>query len=439
VAGTRGRGVRVDTDARTDVAPQVHEQLVGACGAEHVRAATDADTVDGVRPALVVAPGSTDETAAVLRVVAAAGLRVVTRGAGTTLDWGAPPEACDVVCDVRRMDALLEHASGDLVVRAQAGLPLATLQAEVAKAGQMLALDPVVPGATVGGVLGVNGSGPRRLLYGSARDLLLGVTVVRADGTVTRSGGKVVKNVAGYDLGKLYTGAYGTLGVVTEAVFRLHPRPPATRLVAAAYDDVGAATAAAAALRRSALTLSALEVDRPDATGPLTVSGLLEGLPDGVAARAAQARDLLGPGASEQEEAPPGWGVAPWGPGDVAVKVTSRLSGLSSLLEAVERAATRAGLRVAVRGSLGVGVLHAALAGTGGEAPDAGAVATWVEEVRREAARQDGSLVVLRAPREVRGAVDCWGPVAGLSLMRRVKERFDPDRLLAPGRFVGGI
>ncbi|MGH8868858.1 MAG: FAD-binding oxidoreductase [Actinomycetes bacterium] len=409
--------------------------LAGVCGDEHVRPAEDTDAVDGVAAQAVVRPGSTEETAGVLRLGSAQGLRTVARGRGTTLDWGAPPEAVDVVLDCTRMDAVLEHAAGDLVVRAQAGVPLETLQETVAEAGQMLALDPVVPGGTVGGVIGVNGSGPRRLLYGSARDLLLGVTVVRPDGTVTRSGGKVVKNVAGYDLGKLYTGAYGTLGVVTEAVLRLHPRPARCSTVSVTVDDVPAATEAAAALRRSSLSLAALEVDRPSVDGPLTVAGLVEGVPEGVAARAETAVGVLGPGATVSDDPPPGWGTAPWGLGDVAFRLTSRLSGLPAVMETVERAARRAGLAVPLRGSLGVGVLYGGLP----VATDAGPVATFVDEVRREAGRQDGTLVLLSAPRAVREAVDCWGPVTGLDLMRRVKERFDPHRLLSPGRFVGGI
>ena len=165
-----------------------------------------------------------------LRVADGNDLAVVARGAGTTLGWGTPPERLDVVLDMTAVTGVVDHAAGDLVVVVQAGTPMAELQSVVAEAGQQLALDSPYPEATVGGTLAMSTSGPRRLLYGTARDLLIGMTFVRADGVVAKAGGRVVKNVAGYDFGKLLTGSYGTLGVITEAVFRLHPLPAARRV-----------------------------------------------------------------------------------------------------------------------------------------------------------------------------------------------------------------
>ena len=155
-------------------------------------------------------------------------LRVVARGAGSKLSWGNPPTNVDLVMDMSGLDAVLEHAAGDLIVRVQPGLRLAKLQDALSSAGQRLAIDEVVPGSTIGGIIATGLSGPSRLLHGAVRDLLIGVSVVRADGVTARSGGRVVKNVAGYDLCKLYTGSYGTLGIITEAIFRLHPTPEAT-------------------------------------------------------------------------------------------------------------------------------------------------------------------------------------------------------------------
>src|SRR5674536_333788 len=142
-----------------------------------------------------------------------------------------PPAWLDLLLELSRQDRVLEHAAGDLVVRVEPGVRLVAMREQLAPARQQLALDPPEPGATVGGVNGANASGPSRLLYGTARDLLIGITVVLADGAVARAGGKVVKNVAGYDIGKLYIGAVGTLGLVTEAIFRLHPVPAARRVV----------------------------------------------------------------------------------------------------------------------------------------------------------------------------------------------------------------
>ena len=195
------------------------------------RTATGMDAVDGVVPRIVAAPTTTEEVAAVMRAAAEDGLTVVPRGAGTKLTWGNPPSRVDVVIDLLGLDRILDHTSGDLVVVTEAGVRLADLQRHVRRAGQHLALDVTTTGATVGGVVATGSSGPQRHIRGTVRDLLIGVTFVRADGRVVHAGGRVVKNVAGYDLGKLLVGSYGTLGVVTEAIFRLHPLPAARQVV----------------------------------------------------------------------------------------------------------------------------------------------------------------------------------------------------------------
>ncbi|MDP9443186.1 MAG: FAD-binding oxidoreductase, partial [Actinomycetota bacterium] len=205
-------------------------ELSKACDGQ-ARAAAAADAVAGVEPAYVARPGSTREAAEVLRVAGQHRLRVVARGAGTKLDWGAAPAGLDLVVDTTALTGIVEHAAGDLVGIARAGTPLADLQEQLATAHQQLALDAPVPDATLGGSIATNTSGPRRVLYGTLRDLLIGITFVRADGVVAKAGGKVVKNVAGYDFAKLLTGSYGTLGLVTEAAFRLHPLPAASEMV----------------------------------------------------------------------------------------------------------------------------------------------------------------------------------------------------------------
>jgi glycolate oxidase FAD binding subunit len=390
-------------------------------------AAPEGDRVAGHAPRYVSSPADTEGVAAVLRAATAHGLRLVPRGAGTKLDWGAPAEAVDLVLDCTRLNAVLEYNPADLVIRAQAGVSLAAVAELCAAHGQQLALDPVVDGdpgaATLGGTIAANAAGPLRLSRGTCRDLLIGVTVVRADGTVARSGGKVVKNVAGYDLGKLYTGSLGTLGVITEATFRLHPLPPRRLFAVASFGDSAAACAAAARVRVEQVAPAALELDRPSPDGPLTVAALLTG-GGGVDGRAARAAAALGPGATVTEEQPAWWGRPPW-PGDgTALKLAARLSALPAVLDA---------LPVPVRGSVGAGVLHAGLS------PDTSpeTIAALLHTLRTLLAGQAGSAVVLRTPEPT--GLDLWGPVGGLAIMRRVKENFDPQRLLAPGRFVGGI
>ena len=232
-------------------------------GRDFVREAAEGDAIDGVRPRFVVEPGSVEEVSALLRLSHRAGLAVAPRGGGTTLGWGATPRRLDLILSTARLNHVLEHAAGDLVVRAEAGVTLETLQAAVGAAGQRLALNPPEVGATLGGVVAANPSGSLRLRYGTVRDLLIGVTVVLADGTVAKAGGKVVKNVAGYDLCKLFTGSLGTLGVVVETIWRLHPLPAARRTVAIALASPEAAGAAVQALLHtpgSPLVLDALEL-----------------------------------------------------------------------------------------------------------------------------------------------------------------------------------
>jgi glycolate oxidase FAD binding subunit len=272
------------------------------------------------------------------------------------------------------------------------------------------------------------------MLYGTVRDLLIGVAVVRADGAVAHAGGKVVKNVAGYDLAKLVAGSYGTLGVIAECAFRLHPLPAAVAFVRRRVAGAADAGRLLAAVLRAQLVPTALEVDAPP-SGGIDVTVLLEGVPDGVSGRVATCVALLGGEADVADTPPPGWAAYPWGRGDVGLKLTGALSGVPALLAAAATARERHGVPLAVRGSAGTGVLYAGLPG----ATDPEAVARVVTDLRAAAAAARGHAVVLTAPAATRERVDVWGPVDALDLMRRVKDQFDPDGRFAPGRFVGGI
>lgn len=395
---------------------------------DRVRPAEPVDAVDAVQPRYVATPGSTTETAELLRVAAHHRMHVVARGSGTKQAWGNPPSQLDLVVDTTAMTGVVEHAAGDLITIVRAGTTMADLQQALAGQDQQLALDAPFPSATVGGTVATNTSGPRRVLYGTMRDLLIGITFVRADGVVAKAGGKVVKNVAGYDFGKLLTGSYGTLGVITEVALRLHPLPVSRRYVA--VQTVVGATAAEAARRvlGSQAVPTAVDVDQP-AEGPASAVALVEGAEAGANGRATAVAELLGTDLVDTE--PPDWfGRYPFAEGDVGLKITSTHAGVAPVLAA----ARQLGAPASVRGSVS-GVLFLALPG----ATDPDIVARVLTGLRALAGRYDGTVVVLTAPAETRRALDVWGPVPGLDLMRRLKDQLDPDHRLAPGRFVGGI
>jgi len=344
---------------------------------------------------------------------------------------------------------VVEHNAGDLPPVLQAGVPLATAQETFSAAGQMLALDPPLRGAapgdvaaaTVGGVVATGDSGPLRHRYGAARDLLLGITVALSDGTLARAGGKVIKNVAGYDLAKLYAGSFGTLGLIVEVVVRLHPRPPRTATVVGRTDDVPALSRAAAALAHAPAQMDCLDVAWGQGRGELLARF------GGAACevRAGSAVALIGgcgldAGTVEGDDAelwqrqrrrqrsasgPPG---GPLGGRGAIVRV----SGLPAELPRVIRAAERAG--GALVGRAGLGLSWIELPSVAGAEDLAGRI----EEVRRDLA--PFACTVLDAPDEVRDRVDVWGPdPQAVALMRRLKERFDPAGVCNPGRFVGGV
>ncbi|MFI5909137.1 FAD-binding oxidoreductase [Dactylosporangium sp. NPDC051541] len=396
---------------------------------------TVVDDIAGMPASRVATPASTGQVADTMRAAARDGLAVVVRGAGTRQDWALPPQRLDLILEMRGVCGIVEHAAGDLVAIVRAGTPLREVQDALRPAGQQLALDEPIPGATIGGTVATNASGPRRMLYGTVRDLLIGVTVVRADGVVARAGGKVVKNVAGYDLGKLIAGSYGTLGVITECAFRLHPLPGAARYVSARADSPDAAGRAIAAVLAAQVVPSALEVDLAARDGPLTVTALVEGVPAGVERRAADLEKLLGDEAEQAIAPPPSWGAYPWVRGDVGIKLTCALSRVPYLLTAAGVTARLHDVPLRVRGSAGTGVLYAGLPG----GTDPGVVAGVISDLRAATRAGAGHCVVLTAPPPVRARVDVWGHVDGLDLMRRVKDQFDPEGTLAPGRFVGGI
>jgi glycolate oxidase FAD binding subunit len=455
-----------------------HGDVFGALGGvcAEVRTA-DAETgmpagvVAEVPAALVARPSDAAQVTDVLRVAAAHDLAVVARGGGTRLSWGMPPSRLDLILDLSGLDRIVDHAAGDLVLVAEAGARLADVQRLLANAGQRLAVDAPTAGATVGGAVATGHSGPSRLLAGPIKDQIIGLSVVRPDGTPAISGGRVVKNVAGYDLGRLMCGSYGTLAVLTRLIFRLRPLPAARAFITAPILGPSPAAPLIESIARARLAPSAIELDLPapprdsdpghtgDGLGLVTgddfrwavgggVGGaggrtglpvpgavvvLVEGAASGVAGRAAAVRELLQRTGAEavhvRAEAPPWWGALPLtGSGETLLRLTFVRSGLPDVLSAARDTGA------ALRGAAAAGVLTAAVPHTPPQR-----VAVALATLRAVCARHGGTAIVLDAPPQVRAAVDMWGPIPALDLMRRVKERFDPGRRLSPGRFAGGL
>ncbi|MGH3089329.1 MAG: FAD-binding oxidoreductase [Rubrobacteraceae bacterium] len=414
------------------------QELRNMVGEDNVREATEMDAIDEVRPSLVVEPGGTEEISDILKFARNEGLAVSPRGGGTKMGWGNVPKSVDIILSTARMNEVIEHVPGDQIVRVQAGAKLAYVQQRLFRSNQMLALDPPPPGATVGGVVAANDSGPRRYKYQTARDLIIGITVVLADGTVAKAGGKVVKNVAGYDLGKLFTGSLGTLGVIAEANFRLHPLPEAARTVACEVESPEAAREAARAIIHSQVEATAVELHWDE--NEKLVSALLESISEGVEAKEELARVLLKPfGDVRSLEDDEYEHLGPFGRpsgenGEVAVKIGAFPAELAGVIEAVEGAARRKGVKARLTGHAATGVTFVGLSGEEENVVDV------VEEMREIIVRKGGSVVVREAPASLKKRIEVWGPAGDyFELTRRMKEKFDPSGTINPGRFLGGI
>lgn len=374
-------------------------------------------------------PTTIEEAAGALGDASAAGETVRTIGSGTKISWGASGQPADRELHTGSLCRLVEHNAGDLTAVLEAGVPLATAQEAFAAAGQMLALDPWLgspPEATIGGVLATADSGPLRHRYGAPRDLVLGMTVVLSDGTVARSGGKVIKNVAGYDLAKLFCGSFGTLGLIASVSVRLHPRPVGTTTAVGLTSDPALLARAAGALAAAPLELERLDVAWQPSGGMLLAQcGGTRG-----GDRAQRAGAMMGEvGLRETEtvlEDDEIWNrqrARQRSRDGVLLRVAARPSQLADLLRATHACAASA----VGRASLGQCFVEVA--------PEA--AETLVKELPA------GILwTVADAPEPVRVALGPWGsgaPEPVLDLMRRVKTRFDPTGTCNRGLYVGGI
>ncbi|MGI9185804.1 MAG: FAD-binding oxidoreductase [Solirubrobacteraceae bacterium] len=372
-------------------------------------------------------PETFAEAAATLAQASAAGLSVRFHGAGTKLAWGRPAPPADVELHTASLNTIVEHNAGDLTAILEAGVPLAAAQETFAAAGQMLALDPPLGDgdtATIGGIIATGDSGPLRHRYGAPRDLVIGATVALGDGTIAHSGGKVIKNVAGYDLAKLFAGSFGTLGLILSVSVRLHPRHEGTTVLGACPDP-DRLGAAAVALAAAPLELEALDVAwRAGRGGILMRCAGPEHVRRG--RRAARRLEELGL---------------------AGVEVTTDDEQLWERQRAGQRSRYAALVKVAAAPTALPAVIRASEACEGTLVGRAALGTSYVSlapehiDALRCSLPTGAVSVVLDAPDELRGHQDPWGaleaPVS--ALMHSVKDRFDPTGVCNRGLFVDGI
>jgi glycolate oxidase FAD binding subunit len=361
-----------------------------------------------------------------LREAGDAGRSVRFVGGGTKRLWGSTGAEPECELSTTGLDRIVEHNVGDLTAVLEAGVTLERAQAAFAKEGQMLSLDPPAGASTIGGIVAAGDSGPLRSRYGAARDLVLGMTVALSDGTVSRSGGKVIKNVAGYDLSKLFSGSLGTLGAILELSVRLHPLPRSTATAAAGSRDPDVLGRAALALSHCPLEHAGLDLRFGGGDGAVLMRfGGAEPLKQ--ARAAVEVLEQEGIGGSVVEDDGETWRMQRDGQRSREGTVV-RVSALQTELPRVMRAADAVGARLVGRVPFGLCWLRLE-----DRSPKEGLQAA--EQLARELAPH--RCVVLDAPASPRGQIHSWGPgdPGTAELMRRVKERFDPAGVCNPGVF----
>jgi glycolate oxidase FAD binding subunit len=428
-------------------------------GTDAARPAVQTDSIDAVAPTIVLEPPDATTLSEMLRWANVDKLSIVARGGGTKLSWGLSRGPIDAVLSTARLSGPVDHCAGDLTVTVPAGARLAAVNRVLAAERQWLALDPLASDrATIGGIVATNDSGPRRQHHGTPKDLIIGVKMVLPDGRTAKAGGRVVKNVAGYDLARLLCGSFGCLAVITSATFKLAPLAPASRTVVATGSSTRQLADLALAISAGPLTPTAIELNTPPArllirieTTEAAADGQAAAICDLCSTRTASASIVTGDNEAtlwrEHEDH-----LAP--ANETLVRLAVLPTQVAGLVEHVEAVVSRHELDARIGGRAALGVIYVLFAGTsheerlatsdGNNLPqgndNAQQQAAAIEELRRHALARGGSAVLVAASAAVKVIVDPWGEVGdGLPLMRSVKARFDPNGILNPGRGPGGI
>jgi glycolate oxidase FAD binding subunit len=433
--------------------------------------------IDGMTPSAAVKPGTRDEICEIVKFCAAEKLAIVPCGGRSKLSMGGTPARYDVAVDATRLDRIVAYDPSDLTLSVEPGIPLQRLAGVLAGHRQFLPLAvPFLGRATAGGTIASGVHSPLRQMYGTARDFLLGVEFVTGEGSWAKSGGLVVKNVAGYDLHKLMIGAMGTLGIITKLNFRTFPAPRSPRVFSASFGACEAALELRRSMMQSPLRMLTLDILNPDAVRMLSdgIAARFEPGPDCVDAIAKDRWAVLaafsGFGAvlnryqreleqmakeagcegceiAGEDTRPASFGrvreFVPIALESSAATVILKLSVLPTkvgkLLAAVVSAAQASGLRFATDTG-GLGVSYVALLPDGSDEDWRGRARKAADDIESACAQLGGNVTIPWAPGKWKSALKMWGPErAEFAQMRELKKVFDPAGILAPGRFAGGI
>lgn len=448
--------------ALPDLGRGISAQLAAVIGQNHVVSDSRVSdhSIGSFVPSAVAYPSEVDEVAALLAWANRNDIAVYPSGGRTLSNLGNTPTRPGIALDMTRLDRMVDFQPADLTVRVQAGMTVGQLDSELSQDGKCVPLaPPLAHRATIGGTLATGISGPMRSAYGLPRDWLIGISVVGADGTMSKAGGQVVKNVTGYDLNRLYTGSLGTLAVITEATFKIAPAPTAWAAIVAAFENNATAVTACRNLLSQPFAPQALHVLNPSAArrpgdfnlpagyGPAAIA-LIAGRPASVKRRvqdialtwldAASALRIADDAeAATLTELLADFPVNPADPPSVCVRLNTSPDALENLLALAERDI----------GGEAPGVV--ADAGFGGgrlmwwrdiSSEDAVRVAERLRQIQSTAVSLGGDAIVETCPQAVSELIDVWGPApSGMEIMRRIKRQFDPKSMLNPGRFIGGL
>lgn len=427
--------------------PRLDQAAFPSLGPGQLRAGRETDAIDGVIPQAVITAREPAHVTAAIEEARARRLAIVASGGGTLLHIGAPPREYDIRLSMTAISRIVEQNPEDMTVTCEAGVSLSRLQRALARSGQRLAIDVARDDrASIGGVVATNTTGGLRHGFGLPRDIVLGMTAIDGSGRTLRAGGRVVKNVAGYDLVRLLAGSWGSLAVITELTLRTHPLAPAGATLVFEFVSPAELDAARARLLEEPLPLVALDfaVDTSEPTALWMLVVRVEGSEEEVAFQGDRVCAAVG---RDPADALEDW-ISPAhvdGDAGVTLRLSTNPAAAVGVVKTVLARLKESGARLSrtplqIAGHLGAGVVRLRL----GESDDGAEnslfsafAALWAAT---DLAGTVTSRMIERAPRAIKTSHDVWGPPpASLFLMRALKRRFDPDDVLAPGRFVGGL